>query len=692
VRGIRPHALNLGEEEPMRGSLFFNRARWPALVCATLLALAACGGGGDDAASETAARPQPMVLGRTSSPAGTPLTSIPEYTVTNLSLGDDIGFVTRKGINASGQVAGAASVAGDSHAFFFDGNAMLDLGTFGGSNSHASALNDGGQVTGAASLAGTESAVHAFSWTAGGGLRNISSGFSSSSGVAINSAGLIVGLDSGGGFSWNASSGYRRLGADFRPEDVNASGQIVGSLFDAAERATSGVIRQLDGVFTSVMTSALPWGTALMINDSGLVGGYALLSSEGPARALAWAGGNAQLFGSALSSGGDSSAPTDLNQAGQMVGYAVHRDTFSGNWLNQTGFVRSPGTLIADIGNLAAGEPVPITFPLAINNHDQVVGYSGSESGQQRAFTWTLGTGIVDLNTKLSNPPPGLFLYSAVAISDNGSIVAQGTTGLVLLKPVVGGASPTAPALGAISVNDPVAVGSRVDASVAFSDVNTSDTHSARWEWDDTSAATEGSVAESNGAGRASGTHVFDAAGVYKVKVTITDSSGRATQVGRNVVVYDRSAGFVTGSGWFNSPVGAYKADETLAGRATFGFVSRYAKGATVPIGETQFRFHAARLSFRSESYDWLVVDGARAQYKGSGRLNGRAGYKFKLTAVDGALLAKARRDRFRVKIWHFDTARNADVIDYDNLIHAGQAGGNSEGTAIDGGRIVIHK
>ena len=43
----------------------------------------------------------------------------------------------------------------------------------------------------------------------------------------------------------------------------------------------------------------------------------------------------------------------------------------------------------------------------------------------------------------------------------------------------------------------------------------------------------------------------------------------------------------------------------SLTGKATFGFVAQYKKGATVPTGNTQFRFHAGDLHFHSTSYDW---------------------------------------------------------------------------------------
>ena len=54
-----------------------------------------------------------------------------------------------------------------------------------------------------------------------------------------------------------------------------------------------------------------------------------------------------------------------------------------------------------------------------------------------------------------------------------------------------------------------------------------------------------------------------------------------------------------------------------LTGRANFGFVSKYLTGATPPTGQTEFQFQVGNLTFHSESYQWLVINGARAQYKG---------------------------------------------------------------------------
>src|SRR5262249_7969987 len=149
----------------------------------------------------------------------------------------------------------------------------------------------------------------------------------------------------------------------------------------------------------------------------------------------------------------------------------------------------------------------------------------------------------------------------------------------------------------------------------------------------------------------------YTAAGVYTVTTTVTDkygAKGRASY--QFIVVYDPSAGFVSGSGWITSPAGAYLQNPSLTGKATFGFVSRYQKGTSVPSGNTEFEFQTASFRFHSTSYDWLVISGAKAQYKGSGMVNGTGNYGFLLTAIDGEVSGGGGVDKFRLKVWDKST------------------------------------
>ena len=126
---------------------------------------------------------------------------------------------------------------------------------------------------------------------------------------------------------------------------------------------------------------------------------------------------------------------------------------------------------------------------------------------------------------------------------------------------------------------------------------------------------------------------------------------------------------------------------------SNFGFVSQYKKGATVPTGETEFQFQVATMNFHSTSYDWLTVSGARAQYKGTGTVNGTGSYGFMLTAIDGDVSGGGGIDKFRIKIWDNN---NGGLIVYDNQLPSGTCTDTSDTatpcTAIGGGSIVIHK
>jgi len=224
-------------------------------------------------------------------------------------------------------------------------------------------------------------------------------------------------------------------------------------------------------------------------------------------------------------------------------------------------------------------------------------------------------------------------------------------------------------------------VNTTVSASVPFSDPGTLDTHTAIWSWDD-GTTSAGAVVESNGSGTVSGARTYNTPGVYTVAVTVTDKDGGSGQASfQYVVAYDPSAGFVTGGGWISSPAGAYPADPLVTGKASCGFVSKYKKGAAAPTGETQFQLRTAGLTFNSTAYEWLVVSGGRAQFKGSGMVNGTAGYGFILTAEDGAITGGT--DKFRIKI-----TGPSDVI-YDN--QRGDPDDAALTTGLRGGSIIIN-
>jgi hypothetical protein len=243
-----------------------------------------------------------------------------------------------------------------------------------------------------------------------------------------------------------------------------------------------------------------------------------------------------------------------------------------------------------------------------------------------------------------------------------------------------------APSLGVVTApTTPQAVHTPVTVGATFTDVGTGDTHTATYDWGD-GGSTPGTMSEVSGSGSTAATYAYASAGVYTVRITVTDDdTGASSTTSQYVVVYDPTAGFVTGGGWINSPAGAYTPDPALTGKATFGFVSKYKKGQSTPDGNTTFQFHAASMDFKSTSYEWLVISGARAKYKGVGTINGAGNYGFMLTATDGQVNGGGGVDKFRIKIWD---KNNGDRVVYDNQM--GAADDSYVGTAISGGSIQI--
>jgi probable HAF family extracellular repeat protein len=285
------------------------------------------------------------------------------------------------------------------------------------------------------------------------------------------------------------------------------------------------------------------------------------------------------------------------------------------------------------------------------------------------AITYTPGT----------TPPvaPGVYQALASFAGDSNHLPSSNTAAIVInAAPVIG--SLTGPAA-------PLAINAQATISASFDDNATGDAHSCTFTWDDGKAPT--TSAASAGITSCSATHAFSAAGVYTVGVTVTDDdSYAASSAFKYVVVYDPNAGFVTGGGWIASPAGAYVSDPSLSGKANFGFVSKYKKGMTVPTGTTEFEFQVGNLKFESSVYDWLVVSGARAQYKGTGTINGTGSFGFLLTAVDGELAGGGGSDRFRMKIWNIASG----AVVYDNLLGAGDEL-TVDPQSLGGGSIVIH-
>jgi predicted extracellular nuclease len=282
---------------------------------------------------------------------------------------------------------------------------------------------------------------------------------------------------------------------------------------------------------------------------------------------------------------------------------------------------------------------------------------------------------VLDYNTnyKSAGQLGSLYAPDEFRISDHDPVIV----GLDLLN--------YQPELGDITAPvDPVLIGTAVNASVPFTDPDALDTHTAVWTWGDGTTST-GTVTEDTGTGTIAGQHSYTTPGLYTIQVEVCDDFGHCDQATYQfVVIYDPNGGFVTGGGWFNSPAGAYTLDAAFTGKATFGFNCKYQKAAAVPKGNTEFQLHGTTFNFKATTLQWLVVAGARAQYKGSGTVNGAGDYGFMLTAIDAQ--GKGSVDKLRIKIWEKATG----TVIYDNQMGAPDDAAPT--MAVDSGSIVIHK
>lgn len=143
--------------------------------------------------------------------------------------------------NDRGRVVGVATTpSGEHHAFVWDfqRGRIRDLGTLGGSTSGAQVVNNRGDVAGAAYT--SDEKAHAFFWD-GWTMQDLGTlGGEESSAAAINKWGDIVGsanTQPGGigdphPFVWNASHGLRDLGTlggvDGHANAINNLGEVVG--------------------------------------------------------------------------------------------------------------------------------------------------------------------------------------------------------------------------------------------------------------------------------------------------------------------------------------------------------------------------------------------------------------------------------------------------------------------------------
>ena len=457
-----------------------------------------------------------------------PAQPAPTYRVLHLGAGMIAGYPN---INVFGQVAFSLINGDRTIGYFYDGNAVRNIGSLGGRFVYANDVNDAGQVVGTA--LNEHGVENAFVWSAGGGMLDLraDAGRGRSYGWAINNRGVVTGAlgDSGHPFRWSVASGVEDLGvtpgipAPATGRMLNDAGLIAGvtTIDDEVTRVfawtrSAGMV-DID-TLGSVESSPVAVGAA------GEVAGNRLASSgDGGDRPFLWtrAAGMVDLGIGRGSTAWVNAMTPGLHIAGG-VGYPDGRQRAM-SWTRQGG-MRELGTLG---GRTSVARDV--------NARGQIVGFAENRLGAMRAFAWSAAGGMVDLNRALRDAPPGLVLDHALAISDNGAIVASSNAGLVLLRPDRGCAC--GHTLGPLVVHAEIKVGAVLQASVSYVDGDRTGTRSVEWAWGDGSGGAARKLVEQGGVGSASASHSFSAPGVYAVTATVVARDGRRTAVSQTVVV-----------------------------------------------------------------------------------------------------------------------------------------------------------
>ncbi len=343
--------------------------------------------------------------------------------------------------------------------------------------------------------------------------------------------------------------------------------------------------------------------------------------------------------------------------------------------------------------------PYTINFPLVINTQPSINSLSGavinegSTYAENGSFTdsdstsWTAtvdygdGSGLQPLTISNTNfslnhryKDNGTYTVT-VSVTDN-----QGATATIMASVTVNNVAPTVGVITAPA--SPTQVNTAITASANFTDPGILDTHTASWNWGDGNT-TSGTVTESNGVGLVSDSHTYTTAGVYTVTLTVADNNnGSGTTAYQYIVMYDTSAGFITGSGKYNSLAGWDTQHTSASGDVKFGIQAKYNGSNTTPIGNTKWNFKNSNLDFVSTAYDWLVVSSGRATLKGHGTINGSGSYTFLTSVIDGSQSGGVNKIRFQIK----DSSGN---VIYDTQL--GDPDTIAPNTNISAGNIKIH-
>lgn len=293
------------------------------------------------------------------------------------------------GINSSGSVVGYFPIGGNTHGFVNVAGVITDLGTLGGANSVATAINNAGKIVGY-----------------------------SDDGVGNSRAFLYV----GGVMTDLGTLG----GPNSRADGINNRDDIVGSadVPPGPDAHSSAFLLRSGSLMQNLGRIEVPnpegGSGAMDINEHRKIVGGSVVGPYTPPESMYHAFlYSCEEMKDLGTLGGQFSLAYAINKFGKVVGEAstpelMHNRAFS----YQFGFMKNLGTLPG--GGFSSARD--------INDKGQIVGYAlsalGSDPNWQKAWVYRFGL-MRDLNT-LVNPALGWSITDANGINNNGQIAATG--------------------------------------------------------------------------------------------------------------------------------------------------------------------------------------------------------------------------------------------------------------------------
>jgi probable HAF family extracellular repeat protein len=289
---------------------------------------------------------------------------------------------------------------------------ITDLGTLGGANASANAINNQGQTAG--SLTNISGNPQAFQSTT-----NITpAGASGASASSINNSGQVAGTTYVNGVAhattWtNGAAQYLAPigGTDAYGMGINDFGQVTG--MSETSSGDGHAFLNTAGIMTDLgVLNGGTWSSGYGVNDSGQVVGYGD-NSMGRFRGFVWSSSTGMVQLGTL--GGGNSYAMAINGSGEITGTAQlssgYMHAFSSN-----------GSSLTDLGTLGGLS----SNGYGINASGGIVGYSLT-AGNSATHAFLDQNGVMyDLNTLLAGLT-GWELTAAYGINDSGQIAGTGT-------------------------------------------------------------------------------------------------------------------------------------------------------------------------------------------------------------------------------------------------------------------------